>query len=58
MINFFVSIPGGAGVGKSFMIRALAKYVEKILRLPGDDPTKPKIILLGPTGMSASLIGK
>ena len=49
---------GGAGVGKSFMINVLAKYVEKILRCPGDDPSKPKIILLGPTGMAASLIGK
>ena len=40
------------------MINVLAKYVEKILRKPGDSPTKPKIILLGPTGMAASLIGK
>ena len=40
------------------MINVLAKYVEKILRCPGDNPSKPKIILLAPTGMAASLIGK
>ena len=49
---------GGAGVGKSFLIRVVAKYVEQILRRPGDNPDRPKVILLAPTGMAASLIGK
>ena len=40
------------------MIRVIAKYAEKILRLPGDHPTRPKVILLAPTGKAASLIGK
>ena len=52
------SLPlGGAGVGKTFMIKVIAKWIEKILRIAGDNPSKPKLLLLGPTGMSASLIG-
>ena len=47
---------GGAGVGKSFVISVIAKYVEKILRSPGDSPNNPKVILLAPTGMAASII--
>ena len=31
--------------------------MEKIFRLPGDHPNKPKAILLAPTGIAASLIG-
>ena len=56
--NYSFLIAGGAGVGKSFLIKVTAKYVEQILRLPGDHPNRPKVILLGPTGMAASLIGK
>lgn len=48
---------GGAGVGKSFLIRTLASWSERILREPGDHPHCPKVLLLGPTGMAASLIG-
>ena len=33
-------------------------WTEKILRKDEDDPHKPKILLLGPTGVSASLIGR
>ena len=54
----FLSFTGGAGTGKSFVIKTIAKYAEKILRMPGDDPNRPKVILLGPTGISANLIGK
>lgn len=51
-------ISGGAGVGKSFLIRTIASWADKILTGPGDNPNLPKVLLLGPTGMSASLIGK
>ena len=40
------------------MIRVLAKWLEFILRKPGDHPMKPKVLLLGFTGMAANLIGK
>ena len=49
---------GGGGVGKTFLIKAISQWTEKILRREGEDPTRPKVLLLGPTGKSASLIGK
>ena len=35
----------------------IARHADKILTKPGQDPSKPKILLMGPTGMAASLIG-
>mgnify|MGYP001199587282 CR=1 FL=1 len=49
---------GGAGSGKSHVIRVVAKWLEFILRKPGDHPMKPKVLLLGFTGMAANLIGR
>ena len=54
---FFNYLSGGAGVGKSRLILDVAKWIVKILDKPGDDPNHPKVLLLGPTGMSASIIG-
>ena len=48
---------GGAGMGKSFLINLISKWTERILRKEGDAPNKPVILLLGPTGMSACIIG-
>ena len=53
-----ISTLGGGGNGKSYLINCTAKWLEKILRQPGDHPLKPYILILGPTGMSAILIGK
>ena len=47
-------VHGGAGVGKSKTINACAQWAEKLLRLPG--PYLPRVLVLGPTGASASLI--
>ena len=51
-------LSGGGGVGKTFLIKAISQWAEKILRQPGEDAINPKVLLLGPTGKSASLIGK
>ena len=53
-----ISLIGGGGVGKSFLINLVKMWAEYILRQPGDHPLKPKVLLLGPTGMAANLIGK
>ena len=52
-------VQGGGGVGKSKLISVIAVCADKVLRKAGDKDTseKPKILLLGPTGMAASLIG-
>ena len=49
---------GGGGVGKTFLINVVSKWAEQIMRKKGPDPTNPIVMLLGPTGKSANLIGK
>ena len=44
-----------AGVGKSKTINACAQWAEKLLRRAG--PYLPRVLVLGPTGASAALIG-
>ena len=53
-----IIVHGGGGVGKSMLINVTARYGDKILTKDGDKSWRPKILLLGPTGMSACLIGK
>ena len=51
-------VHGGAGNGKSAVIKVAAIHAEKILRQSGSHPNKPRVLILGPTGKAASLIGK
>ena len=46
-------VHGGGGVGKSFMINTIAKWCEKILRQPGDNPDMPVCLKLAFTGCAA-----
>ena len=57
IIHLMFCFSGGGGVGKSFLIRLISQYVNKDLRKVGDDPNRPKVIILAPTGIAASLIG-
>jgi hypothetical protein len=52
----YVVIHGGAGVGKSAVIRIISKWCEKILRKAGDHPNKPRVLIAGPTGMASAVI--
>ena len=56
-ISHLQFVSGGGGVGKSFLIRLISQYVNKFLIKVGDDPNKPKVIIMAPTGIAASLIG-
>lgn len=47
---------GGGGVGKSQTIKICSQWVEHILRRAGDDQHKPRVLLMCPTGMAASVI--
>ena len=51
-------LAGDGGTGKSHLISIASKWAEKILIKSGDNPNRPKILLLAPTGKAASLIGK
>ena len=55
IIHFII---GGGGVGKTFLTSIMSQFVEKILRNVGDHPFQPKVLLVAPTGIAASLIGK
>merc|ERR1712016_46789 len=47
---------GGGGVGKSATLKVCSQWVEHILRRAGDDQHKPRVLLMCPTGMAASVI--
>ena len=53
-IPFFLFVSGGAGVGKSHLIKgifqALLRYYDC---LPGQDPDELKVVLAAPTGKAA-----
>ena len=49
-------VQGGAGAGKSLLIKVVSQWFEKILRQAGDDPNKPYILLTAFTGCAAANI--
>ena len=49
-------VHGGAGSGKTTVIRNLCSWVEHILRKDGDESGLPYIVRCAPTGAAASLI--
>ena len=49
-------VGGGAGSGKSEVIRVLAQWCQLILQQSGDDPNCPHVLLGAPTGTAAANI--
>ena len=49
-------VHGGAGTGKSTLIRVISKWVQIILQTPGDDINCQYLIRAAPTGMAAANI--
>ena len=49
-------VQGGAGAGKSLLIKAISQYIEKILRQAGDDPDKPYVLATAFTGTAAAYV--
>ena len=49
-------IHGGAGVGKSFVIKMLSMWAEKMLRKEGQNLDCPRVLITAPTGKAASII--
>ena len=47
---------GGAGSGKSTVIKCLTQWCHRILMKPGDDPNSPYILKAATTGAASSLI--
>ncbi|XP_058974718.1 uncharacterized protein LOC131800881 [Musca domestica] len=56
--TFYEYIGGGAGVGKSRLIRAIYQSVtHRLNSIPGSNPEMPKVLLTAPTGKAAFGIG-
>ena len=51
--SFHIFITGGAGVGKSHLIKTIYLSLSKVLGYKGGDVDKPRILLLAPTGVAA-----
>ncbi|XP_053378668.1 uncharacterized protein LOC128548229 [Mercenaria mercenaria] len=52
-----IFVTGGAGTGKSHLIKAIHNMVCRELKVPGNEPSKPTILLMAPTGTAAFNIG-
>ena len=50
---FYIFLTGGAGVGKSHLIKTIYMSISKVLMYKGGHPEKPSILLLAPTGVAA-----
>ena len=48
---------GGAGVGKTYLIKTLSSWIQKISQREGLHPLQPHVLLLAPTGVAANNIG-
>ena len=57
MVNLLQNNLGPGGTGKSHLIKILSKWIEKTLRVAGDDPDNPKVLIMTFTGKAAINIG-
>ena len=55
--SFYMLISGGAGFGKSHLIKVIHMALNKLSLYKSRDPDKPRILLLTPTGVAAINIG-
>ena len=53
-VQLFVT--GGAGCGKSYLLRTIYHAVTKTLMYIVSDPDKPRVLLLVPTSIAAVII--
>ena len=55
-VHIFLS--GIGGTGKSHLVKAIYNAISKTLLYHSKDPEKPRVLMLGPTGISAVNIGR
>ena len=47
-------ISGGAGVGKSFLIKAITEYLKRLLRYPNQNLDQTSVLVTAYTGKAAT----
>ena len=52
-----IIVHGGAGIGKTYLIKTLAVWINKLNQREGLHPLQPYVLLLAPTGVAANSIG-
>ena len=51
---FQIFLSGGAGVGKSFLIKAITEYLKRVLRYPSQNLDQPSVPVTASTGKAAT----
>ena len=51
---FQIFLSGGAGVGKSFLIKAITEYFKRVLRYPNQNPDQPSVLVAASTDKAAT----
>ena len=51
---FQIFSSGGAGVGKSFLIKAITEYLKRVLRYPNQNLDQPFVLVPASTGKAAT----
>ena len=51
---FKIFLSGGAGVGKSFLIKAITEYLKRLLRYPNQNLDQPSVLVTAYTGKAAT----
>ena len=51
---FQIFLSGGAGVGKSFLIKAITEYLKRVLRYPNQNLDQPSVLVTASTGKVAT----
>ena len=54
---FYLYIAGEAGTGKSFLLRLMIEFVERLPKSSGQELDKPVCLTLAPTGVAAYIVG-
>ena len=52
--SFQIFLSGGAGIGKSFLIKPITKYLKGVLRYPNQNLDQPSVVVTASTGKVAT----
>ena len=54
--SFRIFLSGGAGIGKSFLIKVITQYLTRVLRYPNQNLDQPSVLVTTSTGKAATSI--